>query len=680
MKKRGKGFVLLIALLFVALLLAGCDFLFGPKFIVTGKVLADQGDTGRSGIAGAKIEVGRSAIYSGSNGDFYGWFNIPSADLIQIKISRQGYQATHYNTSLQEDERTIDLGNVFLTPLVSNLAGAYGTIDVISGYHRQDSSNDSSQLPPDIKVVAGVREVPSFAEYEPGVVLIGFDPKEITIRMIDNHHKQAGTRLINRIEGLNVDVVSLKKGQTPEETIAFYENLPGVRYAELNYYAYALNSPGQVPNDQYFNYQWALKIIDMPLAWGICRDADDVLVAVLDTGMIIHEDLFPHPYGEWGNIRWDLGKDFADKDDQPFDTDPYTDENNPSHGAHVAGTIGALTDNEIGVAGAAWKVGIVPVRVLGEKGVGTYADIAEGIMYATDIGVDIINLSLGSSVGSRTLADACKYAYDKGVTLIAAAGNNNSPVFYPAAYDEVIAVAAVGPDGRRAPYSNYGPQIDVAAPGGYWPLDENLPISKVHDYLILSTSGYYYDLNNNHQEYVAMEGTSMAAPHVAGVAALLIANGTASTPADVRQALISSANRYSNPNVELGYGLINAYRALQGQSSHACFEVFAGKREGNTIYVYSDTDYVDYPAVNNYRLGAIDPGYYNVFCWLDRNDNGKIDREDLFGQSRTQLFTRGADKKVDLTVEDFGAYTLSEGPIEVIDRRDTAEKEDEKRE
>jgi subtilisin family serine protease len=229
--------------------------------------------------------------------------------------------------------------------------------------------------------------------------------------------------------------------------------------------------------------QWGLRAIGAKAGWEVTTGSN-IVVAVLDTGVEPHEDLL--------NVL--PQKDFVE---DGLKGDPN------GHGTHVAGIIAAASNNKKGIAGTAPGVVIQPVRVLDKTGSGDHSDIASGIVWATDAGVDIINLSLGGEESSEALYAAVKYAYDKGVFVVAAAGNSGfsgNPVIYPASYDEVYSVAASSPDGKSAMFSSFGNYVDISAPG----------------FAILSTtiSGYGY-----------MSGTSQAAPFVSAAAAMLIASG-----------------------------------------------------------------------------------------------------------------------------------------------------------
>jgi len=202
----------------------------------------------------------------------------------------------------------------------------------------------------------------------------------------------------------------------------------------------------------------------------------------------------------------------------------------------------------------------MPVKVLDKNGSGTYANVAEGITWAADHGAKVINMSLGGSAASTTLKNACAYAYNKGVTIVCAAGNDGQPtVSYPAAYKPYcIAVGATRYDETRAYYSNYGSSLDLVAPGGDLNVDQNK--DGYADGILQQTFGNTY----NDWGYWFYQGTSMAAPHVSGVAALVIAHGVAKTPDKVRAALQSTAKDKGPPgwDKDYGYGIVDAYAAL----------------------------------------------------------------------------------------------------------------------
>ncbi len=339
-------------------------------------------------------------------------------------------------------------------------------------------------------------------------------------------------------------VMKVPEGKVGEKIKEFKKRVD-VIYAEPNYIAYAL----MVPNDPYYGYQWHLDNpvyggIQMEKAWDVST-GQGVTVAVVDTGIRKGTDL--------ANTCFVAGYDYANNDNDPIDDN--------GHGTHVAGTIAQSTDNALGVAGVAFKSCLMPVKVLNSVGSGTYAQVANGIYYAADNGAKVINLSLGGSASDNTLRDAVAYAYGKGVTVIAAAGNENSTsILYPAAYDDyVIAVGATQYDETKAPYSNYGSSLDLVAPGGNTSLDQNN--DGYADGVLQQT--FTKTGRTISWAYYFFQGTSMAAPHVSGVAALVIANGVTGQD-NVRTALETKAEDkgITGWDETYGWGLVDAAAAL----------------------------------------------------------------------------------------------------------------------
>jgi len=352
-------------------------------------------------------------------------------------------------------------------------------------------------------------------------------------------------------------VIKLPQGKSVREARQEFELRDDVEYAEPNYIARAYF----VPNDPFYSFQWhldgpAFGGIHTEAAWDTSNGAGAV-VAVIDTG-VAYEN-----YDEGRGKKYYLAPDLANTSFVPGydfvndDTHPNDDE---GHGTHVTGTIAQSTNNSLGVAGVAFGASIMPVKVLDGNGSGTYADVASGIRWAADNGAKVINLSLGGSSPATVLEEAVAYAYTLGVTIVAAAGNDGLGVVgYPAAYDDyVIAVGATRYDETRAYYSNYGASLDLVAPGGDVTVDQNG--DGYGDGVLQQTFGN----RTNDWGYYFYQGTSMATPHVAGVAALVIANGNATTPDEVRSALESTADDLgaSGRDDFYGQGLVNAEMAL----------------------------------------------------------------------------------------------------------------------
>ena len=298
-----------------------------------------------------------------------------------------------------------------------------------------------------------------------------------------------------------------------------------------------------VPDDPQFAQQWHLKAAGAPAAWDATRGAG-VTVAIIDTGVAPVDDLDP--------ARLLPGHNFLTGGDDARD--------DHGHGTHVAGTVAQTTGNAIGVAGMAPLARLLPLKVLGADGSGTSVAIADAIRWAADHGARVLNLSLGGGARSAAMADAVVYARSRGCVVVCAAGNGGGRgVSYPAAYPGALAVSSVGPKGRLAPYSSYGPEVRIAAPGG----DKS---SGEQGGVLQET----VDPASGEGVYRWFQGTSMAAPHVAGAVALLQSVGVTS-PAAVERLLGASARppgAYGNAEVagdaeRYGAGLLDVSGALR---------------------------------------------------------------------------------------------------------------------
>lgn len=301
-----------------------------------------------------------------------------------------------------------------------------------------------------------------------------------------------------------------------------------------------------VPDDPQYAKQWNLKMIDMPKAWEETK-GKGVIVAVLDTGIAYedHDDFRRVP--DLKGVRFAEGYDFVNNDTHPND--------DHGHGTHVAGTIAQATNNGEGVAGIAFEATLMPVKVLDHFGSGNSAAISDAVRWAADHGAKVINMSLGGGGRSAVFENAVAYARKKGAVVVCAAGNTGrGQVEFPAAYPASVAVAAVGPSGSKAPYSSFGKELDIAAPGG----DK----TQGDEAGILQNTIDPQDVSKS--VYAAYQGTSMAAPHVSAVAALLFANG-AKNPDQVEAALFKSAKMAAGQHgwsEQYGHGVLSAMGAL----------------------------------------------------------------------------------------------------------------------
>lgn len=392
---------------------------------------------------------------------------------------------------------------------------------------------------PNIHVNSRVRATPP-AGFAPDHIVVKFKAG-IAKSKREAVKKNFGAHFSRRPPSADFEVVGKSVGKTIAETVAEYKKDPAVEYAEPDY----IMSASMIPNDPLYSFQWHLDNsvyggIHAESAWDLSQGAD-VIVAVVDTG-IAYEDYSPAPDENYvqapdlADTSFAPGYDFVNGDTHPNDDE--------SHGTHVAGTIAQSTNNGLGVAGVASKAILMPVKVLDGNGDGYVSDVAAGIRYAADNGAKVINMSLGGD-GAQDLADAVDYAYGKGVVIVAAAGNDadshpyHGGINYPAAYDHVIAVGATRFDETRSYYSNYGPELDIVAPGGDVTVDQNgdgYADGVLQNTFDETTSGDYSDFS-----YWFFQGTSMASPHVAGAAALIASQDPSMTPDDIELRLESTA-------------------------------------------------------------------------------------------------------------------------------------------
>lgn len=361
-------------------------------------------------------------------------------------------------------------------------------------------------------------------EYMQGEILVGFKPG-VGIESAKSIHAQYGTSLISVNKRIGCHRVRISESETIETMLNIYRLDPRVRYAELNYKCYAT----VVPNDPRYGEQWALPKIQAPDAWDIQTGNSSIILSIIDTGVNYnHEDLT--------GFKVDTANDtdFVNNDNDAMD--------DHGHGTHCAGIVSANTNNNTGIAGIIWNCTILPLKVLDNNGSGTYASIMDALVYAADQGVDIISMSLSGSGRSTGLSDAINYAFDHDCLIVAASSNGGvGTLSFPAGYNKVLAVGATDQTDLRASFSQYGPDLDVVAPG----------VS------ILSLA-----LNNT--EYVSWSGTSMATPYVAGLAGLILSENPSLTNIQVWECIRQTANDVGPAgwDEEYGYGRINAFNAV----------------------------------------------------------------------------------------------------------------------
>lgn len=357
-------------------------------------------------------------------------------------------------------------------------------------------------------------------------ILVKFKPG-VSEAVRQNIHRAQGAAVIGELKGIGVQILKVPNGKVMEKVLA-YRAHGAVEYAEPDYIATAF----EVPNDPSFDQQWGMTQIDAPEAWSVTTGSSSVKIAILDTGIDIH-----HP---------DLDGKIASSDMHNYTDSPTTDDLY-GHGTHVAGIAAAETNNSVGVAGVGYSCSLASYKVLNDTGSGAYSWIAAGIEAAANDGVAVINMSLGSKFASSTLELAVNYAWSKGVVIVASAGNaGNSRPNYPAYYANCIAVAATDSSDAKASFSNYGSWVDVAAPG-------------VDIYSTMPSEGSEIGLTN----YGSLSGTSMSAPHVTGLAALVKAKRGGNNT-EIRGWIEDSAEPVGSIWTTYGIKRINALAAVSG--------------------------------------------------------------------------------------------------------------------
>lgn len=381
---------------------------------------------------------------------------------------------------------------------------------------------------------------PSHA-FVPGVVLVRL--AESTTRSQDAAQRlgvepSALTRL--DIPGqTGIYRLTVKTGEE-EASAASLAAQSDVLFAEPDYLFFATEI---TPNDSlYAQYQWNLRHIRADSGWERTTGSSNVIIAIADTGIdLSHPDL--------------IGKIVGGIDTVNNDFDPQDDN---GHGTHVASTAASQTNNARGIAGVDWNARLMPIKVLNAAGSGSSTQVANGIIWATDNGAKVLNMSLAGTNSSSLVNNAIQYAYERGVLLVAAVGNSytiGNPTSYPAAYEHVIGVAAVNDTDGHASYSNSGSYVDVAAPGG----DPSSSIDGDPRHWI---PGAYW--RGGGASYAQLSGTSQAAPHVAGLAGLLLAINPTLTPDQSAQIITDSAVDVQSSGWDpfSGYGRIDVAAAL----------------------------------------------------------------------------------------------------------------------
>lgn len=345
---------------------------------------------------------------------------------------------------------------------------------------------------------------------------------KVSSELFANKYNSKVQRIISRI---NVIVLQVPSGKTIQQFVKTLSEDSMAVYAEPDM---KVDLDDYTVNDPLFNSQYALKKVEALKAWAVNSGKDTVKIGIVDTG--VDPD---HP-----ELKDKLLPGYNAITPGQFPKD------DARHGTHVSGISAAISNNGIGVAGLAVKCRIIPVKVLG-NGTGSLSTIADGLIWAADHGADVVNMSLGTYDENQTLGEAVKYALGKNVVCIATMGNDNTEKKrYPAAFPGMIAVGSTDENDKKSSFSNYGPWMTVSAPGSN----------------ILSTLPTYMSSNG----YGNLSGTSMAAPLVTGLAALIRSQSEGLPPKDVAKVLQNSADDLGETGYDkyFGAGRINAFKAV----------------------------------------------------------------------------------------------------------------------
>jgi thermitase len=368
---------------------------------------------------------------------------------------------------------------------------------------------------------------PNAPEFVKGEVIVGLN--EVSTASLQDIAAKGGT-VVKEIQALKTLVVRVADGKE-DAFIQSIKVISGFKYAERN----GIYQATFTPNDPSWPLQWNMPIIKANTAWDTYRGWTEVTIAIIDTGIDYnHPDLAAN-YKSGGH-------DWVNDDFDPMD--------DHHHGTHCAGIAAAALNNAIGVAGVA-QCKLWAEKALNNNGAGSWDDLANAIVHATDMGVNVISMSLTGTTYSSTLDSACTYAWNKGVVIVAAAGNSNTNIdttpFYPASFTTVIAVSATNSaDNFDSSYSNYGNKIEVSAPG----------------------TSIYSTLPNANYGYLT--GTSMACPHVAGLAALIWSYKPGMTNSQIRNALHTAVDDKGAPGKDMyyGYGRINCKKIISSPEKY----------------------------------------------------------------------------------------------------------------
>lgn len=588
MKKPVVGALMVLMLIF----LAGCDSGTTKTLRISG-IVTDSVTTLPIAGASVRAEIKARAISQEKLTNTSGAYSIDldgikTGNIVQMLVYKSGYFTYGYEFTYTGG--TSITVNVALEPSSS--------VDTVNGY-----ASLMNVIPPSASTGSILRTatVKHIVPPEPTEVIIaprlGIKPEGMERSLASK-----GTRIKTANFERGFMLADVPEGMDMEEFIGSIQAEGWAKYVEPNSYAVATGAV--YPNDAYFTgYQWNMYATSMPYVWSMTQFGSAVTIAVLDTGVdVTHPDLAGRTLPPM---------DFA----YPPDSPSYTIDVD-GHGTHVAGIIGAAVNNGAYMAGMNNRSALIlPVKVLNDSGSGLATDVALGIYAAADAGAKVISMSLGWSDGAYvyTVADAINYAYNKGVAIVAAAGNDAPFVVdFPANQPNVIAVSSVDDALTLSDFSNYGPEVDFAAPGG-----RRSPGLLVYSLYPMTRGGVG-----------AMAGTSQATPHVSALMAMMMQKGYSRENALYTMGYTAQFDDM-NP-IDYGNGIINAYAALNDLTMDTA-KFWLATLDGYPVPGLGYLGYANLDRSFTFNVSSVSYGNYLLRGWIDVNSGGTVDDGDFFG-------------------------------------------------
>lgn len=587
-----KKLLILIAVLVAGLIVfSGCE---GGSSLTTFDLYGRVIDEEDSSLENVEVTILENNTKEITNAVGLFKFNNLRSGVYDLKFEKMGY-----NTLERRDINIIadeDLGNIRMFSNDSN--GSFGNAYVqgkIELNNKTEYETEVQSLNFDSKISSSYNRIQSNDDlgYIEDEIIVKYKT-EISSQQLDSESVN-GLSIGSEISTDNGKLIKYKltEGKSLQDMLDYFNKKSNVIYAEPNYKIYALDTPN---DPQYTDqHQWGLIASNLEAGWDKQTNSSSVTVAILDTAVAID-----HPDLE-GNI-------VEEYNDFIYDNLPYG-----SHGTHIAGIIGAVTNNNEGIAGVSWDINLIPIAVLENDESGTQSDVAEAINFVVDNELaNIINLSLGSTDESQTLKNALGRATEAGIIVVAAAGNDKDNILFPASDPNTISVGAINSDYNLADYSKFDKEPDILAPGSN----------------IYST---VYNESESSYDYGYMTGTSMSAAHVSGIAALLLENDSGIDQNNILDRLVRTGVDLDDSDAHL----TDAYGALLNQRmSSIPVRIFAANIRDGAIYIRSDiTEISNMNYSADYSVNNAAEEELSLVAWRDVTGSGKVEPGDYFGVS-----------------------------------------------